>query len=165
MILETERLILREFSREDEKEFSKVLLDPEAMKYFPYEFTPEHVMSWICFSINGYKEQGFSFWAVIRKSDGAFLGDCGITLQNIDGEQLPEVGYHFKREFWGLGYATEAAKACVQYGLNKLKFPAMYSYMTKENTPSQKVAQRVGMKKVKEFSGKGMDLVVYKIGK
>ncbi len=165
MILETERLYLREFVEEDKEEFAKILLDKEAMQHFNHEFTEDNVTGWINYCIENYRKIGHSFWAVIRKSDDRFLGDCGITIQTIDGEELPEVGYHFNREFWGNGYAPEAAKACVEYGFDKLKFPALYSYMTESNIPSQKVAIKAGMEQFKKFEDEGLKLVAFRISK
>ncbi len=163
MILETERLYLREFKIEDKNEFKKILMDREAMKYFDRDFSEENVTGWINFCIKDYKDIGHSFWAVIRKSDNKFLGDCGITMQDIDGEELPEVGFHFNREFWGQGYATEAALGCIKYGFDKLNFDSLYSYMTVDNIPSQNVAKKAGMKQFKSFSQDGKKLTSYKV--
>lgn len=164
-IIETERLLIREFTEDDVEEFGKIITDKETMKFFPSPYKKGDVIKWIRFCIESYRSLGHSFWAVIRKKDNRFLGDCGITIQSIDGEKLPEVGYHFNKEFWGKGYATEAAKACIEYGFKNFNYPSLYSYMTKDNTPSQCVAKRAGMEFVKEFTRDNLNLVVYNIDK
>ena len=153
-ILETTRLILRELTIDDKYELSKILSDKESMKYYPHPFTDIEVENWIKWNIENYKKYNHGLWAVVLKEKNVFLGDCGITLQEIDNEQLPELGYHIKKEYNNLGYATEAAKACINYAFNELNIKTLYSYTTTDNLPSQKVALKIGMKFVKKFNKK-----------
>ncbi len=161
MVFETERLYLREYQHSDFLDLGKILQDEETMKYFDSVKTDEGVENWINFCIKNYKLTKHSFWAVIRKSDNKFIGNCGITLQNIDGEELPEVGYHFNREFWGNGYATESVVGCIKHSTEHYKYPALYSYMTVGNTPSQKVAINAGMTLFKKYSDNNREILVY----
>ncbi|MGL1893672.1 MAG: GNAT family N-acetyltransferase [Spirochaetaceae bacterium] len=151
VILETKRLILRELVKADKEELSHILCDPDSMKYYPEPFNDKNVESWIDWSINNYKKYKHGLWAVILKDRNIFLGDCGITMQEIEGELLPEIGYHIKKEFCGNGYATEAAKACIDYGFNNLNYSSIYSYTHHNNIPSQKVAEKIGMNFKKYF--------------
>jgi RimJ/RimL family protein N-acetyltransferase len=89
------------------------------------------------------------------------LGDCGITLQNIGGEILPEIGFHIIKIYCNMGYATEAAEACKQYAIGHLKFKSIYSYSESGNKPSQRVSSKIGMKYVKSFTINGIEEVVY----
>ena len=161
IILETERLYLRELELSDAGELAKVLSDPESMKFYPHPFSTQEVENWITWNIDNYAKYGFGLWAVIRKRDDAFLGDCGITMQTIDGEQLPEVGFHIIKEFTRKGYASEAAGAVMKYAAKQFKFSKIYSYCEVHNIPSQGVMIKAGMIKEKEFTEDGVDKIVY----
>ncbi|MGE0076450.1 MAG: GNAT family N-acetyltransferase [Bacteroidales bacterium] len=161
LIFETERLFLRELTLQDMPNLSLVLSDRESMKHYPHAFSAEEVKKWIERNIARYKNDGFGLWAVIRKDDNQFLGDCGITLQNIDGDILPEIGFHIIKSFCNMGYATEAAEACKKYALETLGFKSIYSYSEIGNKPSQRVSAKIGMSKVKTFQNDGITEVVY----
>ena len=89
IILETERLFLREMSMDDFDALYKVLADQEIMCHYPYVFDEERVRSWIERNMKRYADNGFGLWAVCLKETGEMIGDCGLTLQNIEGEMLP----------------------------------------------------------------------------
>lgn len=146
VILETERLILRELRENDKENLGKVLSDPISMQYYNHPFNEHEVEEWINWNIENYATYTCGLWAAILKDDGTFLGDCVITMQNIDGEILPEIGFHIIKEYCNKGYASEAAKACMEYAFNVLRFEQIYSYSTIDNLPSQKVAPKIGMK-------------------
>lgn len=150
-IIETERLYLRELTMEDKEEWAKVLSDVESMRFYPHPFSEEEVENWINWNIDNYKKYKHGLWAVILKDGDIFLGDCGITIQNIDGEVVPEMGFHIIKDYCKKGYATEAAIACKKYAFEVLNYEKLYSYTILENIPSQKVAQKVGMKLYKYF--------------
>ncbi|MTK52642.1 GNAT family N-acetyltransferase [Paludibacter sp.] len=161
MILETPRLYLRLLTPEDASELSLVLSDKESMKHYPHPFSQEEVMAWIERNLQRYQNEGFGLWAVIRKADNQFLGDCGITLQNIDGDILPEIGFHIIKKYCNAGYATEAAEACKRYAIEQLGYQSVYSYSEVGNKASQKVASKIGMRPVKTFCKDGIEKVVY----
>ncbi|RDW17298.1 GNAT family N-acetyltransferase [Oceanobacillus chungangensis] len=154
-ILETERLYLRELVLEDAQALSKVLSDPESMQYYTEPFNMEKVESWIQWNIDNYKRYNHGLWAVILKDGGKFLGDCGITMQLIDKETVPEIGFHIIKNYCNRGYATEAAIACKEYAFKVLHYPKVFSYSTVKNVPSQKVAEKMGMQKYKVFEKNG----------
>ena len=91
-----------------------------------------------------------------------FLPD-GEFKMSLDGEWLPEVGYHVNKEFWRRGIASEAARAARDWAFQNRDFPALYSYMTVENIPSQATAKSLGMTKIKEYFDGEEKLAVYKI--
>jgi RimJ/RimL family protein N-acetyltransferase len=160
-ILETQRLYLRELTRNDAVNLSLVLSDKGSMIHYPHELSLTEVGEWIDRNINRYKNDGFGLWAVIRKEDNQFLGDCGITLQNIDNKILPEIGFHIISEYCKMGYATEAAGACKDYATRTLGFRSVYSYSRFSNIASQRVSQKIGMKKIKTYSKDRILLVVF----
>ncbi|MDD4500571.1 MAG: GNAT family N-acetyltransferase, partial [Bacteroidales bacterium] len=116
---------------------------------------------WIERNIERYNNDGFGLWAVIRKADNQFLGDCGITLQNIDGDILPEIGFHIIKTYCNKGYATEAAEACKKYAIDVLGFKSIYSYSEVGNKASQRVSSKIGMTRVRTFKKDGTEEVVY----
>lgn len=160
-IIETSRLYLRPLNPEDISNLSLVLSDKDSMRYYPHAFSNEEVKKWIERNIERYNIDGFGLWAVIRKADNQFLGDCGITLQNIDGVILPEIGFHIIKTYCNNGYATEAAEACKKYALEVLGFKSIYSYSEIGNKASQRVASKIGMHRVKTFKKDGTENVVF----
>ena len=140
-ILETERLFLREMSMDDFDALYKVLADREIMQHYPYTFDEERVRSWIERNMNRYKDNGFGLWAVCLKETGEMIGDCGLTLQNIEGEMLPEIGYHIRRDQQRKGYAKEAAIAVRDWAFANTEYPAIYSYCKYTNEGSFKTGR------------------------
>ncbi|MEC5425249.1 GNAT family N-acetyltransferase [Virgibacillus sp. C22-A2] len=159
-IIETKRLYLRELVLEDTHQLSKVLSDPESMQFYPEPFSTEKVGSWIQWNIDNYKKYNHGLWAVVLKDGDNLIGDCGITMQFIEGETVPEIGFHIIKDYWNKGYATEAAIACRDYAFMVLKYPKVFSYTTIKNTPSQKVAEKIGMQKYKVFEKNGEKQIV-----
>ena len=98
-------------SRQDESHMKNGSFTNSSMQHCPYIFDEKRVREWIERNMNRYKENGFGLWAVCLKDSGEMIGDCGLTLQHIDGDLLPEIGYHIRRDCQHRGYATEAAGA------------------------------------------------------
>ena len=142
-ILETERLSLRELEPDDVDHLAEVLTDPVAMRHYTVPFDRERVSAWIDWARTSYAEHGFGLWAVIRRSDGRFLGDCGPMLQPVEGALVPEVGYHIVRSEQGRGYATEAASACVQWVFDHTSYDSVCSLVSPDNDASRAVAAKV----------------------
>ena len=151
MIMETQRLILRELTMSDLDDLHCILSDPASMIHYPKLFSRGKSIRWIEWNLDNYAALGFGLWAVVLKQENLFIGDCGITLQKIDGEYLPEIGYHINKAHTGKGYATEAARACRDYAFEVLKLPKVYSYMKYTNIASQKVAEKNDMRLVAEI--------------
>ena len=144
-ILETKRLFLREMDSKDYDALSLVLVDSDNMKHYPYTFDEKRVKSWIDRNMQRYREDGFGLWAVCLKETGELIGDCGLTLQMIHGEILPEIGYHIRACFQRIGYAKEAAKAVRDWAFRNTDYPALYSYCKNTNLPSIRTAEAIGM--------------------
>ena len=121
------------------------------MEHYPYTFDEVRVRRWIDRNIERYKTDGFGLWAVVLKETGEMIGDCGITMQNIHGTMLPEVGYHIRADQQRKGYASEAAAGCIRWVFTNYDFPAVYSYMKYTNIPTQRTAMKNGMKFVEEY--------------
>lgn len=159
-IIETERLYLRELLINDKKELIQVLSDPESMRFYPHPFSEEEVEKWIQWNIENYKKYKHGLWAVILKEGDVFIGDCGITMQNIGHETIPEIGFHIIKEYCNRGFASEAALACKEYAFKVLQYPKVFSYTTIRNISSQKVAEKIGMQFYKYFQKNGEKQIV-----
>jgi [ribosomal protein S5]-alanine N-acetyltransferase len=163
MILQTPRLVLRELVAQDADALAKVLCDPETMRFFPMRFDRAAVEEWIARNRRRYATDGHGLWAVDLKSTGEMIGDCGITVQEVDGEHLLEIGYHLRRDMWGQGLATEAARGCRDYGFGEMQAEFMISLVRPENVASCRVAERCGMTVWKETTRVGRLHRVYRM--
>ncbi len=150
-MIETERLILRQYTLDDFDALYEILSDFETMQHYPAPYDEEKTRNWITWNLDNYEKYGFGLWAVVLKETGEFIGDCGITLQNIDGEILPEIGYHIHKKYWRRGFAKEAARAVRDWGFRNTQYDIFYSYMKYTNIGSWSTALANGMKKVKEY--------------
>jgi len=164
-VLKTSRLILREFVPGDADALARVISDPETMRFYPSPFDRAEVEEWIARNIRRYRANGYGLWAVDLKATGEMIGDCGITLQEVDGEHLPEIGYHLRRDLWGQGLATEAALACRDYGFRVLEADLLISLIRPENVASGRVAERNGMKVWKDTVRVGLRHCVDRISR
>ena len=162
-IIECDRFYLREYQESDYADLSAIYQDAENMKYFGAPYDDKMMRRLIDWTMTNYKKYGFGFWAIIDKKSGDFVGDCGLSLQNIDGEWLPEIGYHIKLKYHNMGYASEAAQLVKAYIFKNYTYNALYGYTTKDNIPSIKVMMKNGMSFVKEFSKDDDIYVVYSV--
>ncbi|MGN1165151.1 MAG: GNAT family N-acetyltransferase [Lachnospiraceae bacterium] len=145
MILETERLYLREMNQNDFVALSKILQDEDTMYAYNGAFNDEETWAWLDKQISRYKKYGFGLWAVVLKETDEMIGQCGLTMQPWKEKEVLEIGYLLRRDCWHKGYATEAAKACKKYAFEKLDACEVCSIIRDINTPSKKVALRNGM--------------------
>ena len=161
--METSRLYFRKIDENDFENLKNIISDSETMKYYPAPYDDSGVHRWIKWCIGCYEKRGFGLFGVILKETDEFIGDCGITLQNINGKEVFEIGYHINKKFWNKGYATEASQYMKEYFFMNTNYDEVYSYMNKENIPSRRIAEKNGMKFVEEYSDGEENLVVYKI--
>lgn len=164
-ILETSRLILREFSDGDVDALALVLSDPETMRFYPAPFNRNGLEEWITRNRRRYTENGHGLWAMILKPSGELVGDCGLTVQSVDDANEVEIGYHVRRDMWGQGLATEAARACRDFGFARLNVERLISLIRPENLPSRRVAEKNGMSVWKEIMWRDLPHLVYAIRK
>ena len=151
MVMETERLLLREMTEEDFPALYKVLADSDIMQHYPYAFDENRVRNWIERNIERYRVFGFGLWAVCLKETDEMIGDCGLTMQLIKGEIKPEIGYHIRADKQRKGYAKEAAIAVRDWTFNNTPFNIVYSYMKHTNEASAQTAMSYGCKQVDNF--------------
>jgi len=163
IILEAPRLLLREFVTEDAEALARVICDAETMRFYPRPFDRKDVDEWIARNLRRYHDHGHGLWAMVWKELNEMVGDCGITQQTVDGEWLPEIGYHLRRDCWGRGLATEAACACRDWGFSNLRTDFLISLIRPENRPSWRVAERNGMTIWKQVMHAELPHNVYRI--
>jgi [ribosomal protein S5]-alanine N-acetyltransferase len=163
VILETERLLLRRFVPGDANALAAVLGDAVAMEFYPAALDRSAVKQWIAKNIERYRHHGHGLWAMLLKEPRELIGDCGCTLQEVESKNEIEVGYHVRRDLWGRGYATEAARACIDYAFRELRARRVISMIRPENVRSIRVAEKNGMKCEKTIFWRNYNHCIYAI--
>ncbi len=159
--LETKRLRLRALTHDDFADLFAIWSDAVTMRYYPQTLDETALRAWIERNLQRYEEYGHGLWAVIRKADQQFVGDCGLVVQDVEGVAELEVGYQFNKQFWGHGYATEAARGCMGFARVVLGRERIISMIRPENLPSRRVAERNGLQIEKQVCWRGFDHYVY----
>ena len=121
ILLETERLFLREMDRNDYDALYRVLADTEIMRHYPYTFDEARVRAWIERNMERYRVNGFGLWAVCLKGSGEMIGDCGLTLQTINGNELPEIGYHIPNTPMSLPSGQQNPLECIPTAIIRMR--------------------------------------------
>ncbi len=152
--INTPHLILRPYEINDLDGLHKILSDKKTMSFWPAPFTTEQTKEWIERSIKSYTENEFSRFAVELKESGKHIGDCGILISELDGKPKYDLGYIIYAEYWGKGYGTEAARSALEFAFNELGLSRMAANMDVNNLASIRVAEKIGMKKEKEYLNK-----------
>jgi len=144
MRLETARLVLRPLTLEDEDNLLAVLGDAETMLWYPSPYTREQVREGIERQISRYGS-GSGLLGMVETQTGRLIGDCGVVWQEVEGRMEPEIGYHVHRGWWNRGFATEAAKAAIDYAFGGLGVDHVISLIRPENVQSRRVAEKNGL--------------------
>jgi RimJ/RimL family protein N-acetyltransferase len=143
--IETDRLLLRMFSRDDLDDLSRIYADIEVMRYLSgHPLTREETAGWLNYFVAGWEDYGFGWWAVVLKESGELIGHCGLQFIHVTPEI--EVTYGLAAAHWLKGLASEAARACLRYGFEQLKLARIFALADPGNTRSHRVMERVGMK-------------------
>lgn len=143
----------------DLDELTAVLGAPDPVRPARRIRTREDAERWIAWNQENYRTYGFGLW-VIETHDGRFVGDCGLTMQDVEGELHLEVGYHVALDLRGQGLATEAA-AAVRQAATDAGEPRLVAIIRPENLPSQRVAQHIGLRLERRVSKNGGDALVF----
>ncbi len=145
LMIETSRLLLRQWVESDLKPWAEMNADPEVMHYFPATLTPDESSQMMTRIRDRITENGWGLWAVEVKATNEFIGFIGLSNQDLGQPWTPciEIGWRLKRSAWGQGFATEGASAALDFG--KQRFDTIYSFTAASNLPSQRVMQRIGL--------------------
>ncbi|MDL2284931.1 GNAT family N-acetyltransferase [Oxalobacter sp. OttesenSCG-928-P03] len=146
--LETERLVLRQWKRQDYAPYAELNADRVVMAFFTATLNRKESDTMLRYLHAVMARRGWGIWAVERKEDGAFIGSVGLHIPRAKLPFSPcvEVGWRLAQAYWGQGYATEAARASLRYGFEVLDLPEIVSFTTVLNTRSEAVMRRLGMK-------------------
>lgn len=161
--MSTQRLRLEKIEKSHFNDLFALVSNPKVQRYFPTTLNRNEAREFYEKIQNRYETDGYCFWAVVRQDDNQFIGICGILKQEVDGQIETEIGYRILDEFWGKGYATEAAEGCIKYAKEKLKKISVISLILSVNAPSIKVAEKNGLKFEKESMFHGLPHNVYRL--
>lgn len=148
MILTTDRLLLREFEERDWPAVLAYQSDPRYLRYYAWTHrTAEEVRAFVQMFVDQQAEQPrlkFQLAVVLRTED-RLIGNCGIRVNNPDVREA-NIGYELAPQYWGCGYATEAARAILAFGFEELQLHRIWSWCIAENVASARVLEKLGMR-------------------
>lgn len=149
-IIETKRLILRTWSKEDADPYFKINQDPKVIEFLLGPLTMEKVNDFI-HAVNKHQDtHGYTLWAAELKETGELMGFIGLSYTTFKSHFTPavEVGWRLGSQFWGKGYATEGAKACLEYGFKQRGLKEIISFTVPANIRSLRVMEKIGLKRI-----------------
>ncbi|MBW4441299.1 MAG: GNAT family N-acetyltransferase [Plectolyngbya sp. WJT66-NPBG17] len=162
--LETERLWLRQFKREDLDRMAEISGDAEVMRFISSGTkTRAELEAGFPAMLERQERQGFGMWAVIEKASQCLLGRCGLIY--LDGTPEVELGYALDKAYWNRGIAMEGSLACLRFGFEQVGLARIVAIAQPENLASQRVMQKVGMTFEKNAHYYKTDVVYYAISK
>lgn len=167
-MIETRRLTLRPMTPNDFDSLLRIFTDANVMKSFDVPpFTREQMKQWIDRNLAHQDRHGYGLFAVILKSNRELIGDCGLEHAEFEGKPCVEIGYDFLSEHWNRGYATEAAAAVRDYARNQTKIDpkTLCSFIRLKNRASQRVSEKIGMQRIKEYRNCDIHYCLYGFSK
>lgn len=148
-IIETERLILRTWKKEDADPYFQINQDPKVIEFLRGPLTMEQVNDFIP-AVNSHGDKhSYTLWATCLKETGELIGFIGLNYTDWESHFTPavEVGWRLGSQYWGKGYATEGAKACLEYGFKKCSLKEIISFTVPSNVRSIRVMEKFGLKR------------------
>lgn len=169
LVVETDRLKIRRFYKKDLEPLFAIMKKPEVMYAWENGFSKGETRKWLNLQYNRYRKDGFAYYAVTLKDSGKLIGQAGLIKNEINGNNITELGYIFDDGAWGQGYAAEAARACVELAFGQFALSELYAMIRPENAASVKLAVKLGMRKtgefIKTYQGKEMPHDIYTLEK
>ncbi len=149
MILQTERLELRPFEPGDLDAFTAINADPEVMRYFTERKSHAETADWLARIAEHWARFSYGWGAAVERQSGRLIGMIGLSSVHQDLPFAPavQVGWRLSRDAWGHGFATEGARALVEYGFQTLNAPEIVAFTVTDNAPSRRVMERLGMRR------------------
>ena len=154
LVLESERLLFREWESKDMPRLKEILTDPTTMQFWPAPYDEAGIEKWRERAYERYRGTGNGRFAVVLKKTNEVIGDAGFMESEVDGKLEFDLGYIIHHPYWGQGFATEAAAALLQYGFRSLRMYRIVANMAEEHGASRKVAEKIGMELEKRFVNK-----------
>jgi len=149
IIIETERLVLRTWQKQDADAYFQINQDPKVIEFLPRSLTMEQANDFIP-AVNHHGERhGYTLWAAELKETGELMGFIGLNYTDWESNFTPavEVGWRLGSQFWGKGYATEGAKASLDYGFKQCGLKEIVSFTVPANVRSLRVMEKIGLKR------------------
>ena len=152
-LFKSERLGFRNWNQKDIAEFSEINADLDVMQHFPKPLSVKETTALIDRLQKHYLKNGYTYYATEILNTGEFIGFIGLAYQDYKTEFTPatDIGWRLKKSRWGNGYATEGAKKCLEFAFNTLNLEKIISVCTEQNTKSESVMKKIGMRKVGAF--------------
>jgi RimJ/RimL family protein N-acetyltransferase len=145
----------------DAESLYRLFSDPLLMRFWPV-WTQAETQEWVAAQMRRYAQDGFGLWAITFKDRDEAIGDCGIVRHEVDGAMETDIGWHVLRAHWSQGYATEAATASRDYAFAQVGVERLVAQIHPENYASRRVAEKIGMRLLKEFHHeRGMRLLYF----
>ncbi len=151
--IKTPRLLLRQWRAEDREPFAELSADPVVMEHYPSVLSRAESGARVDQYEAEFANLGFGKWAVEIPGETSFAGCIGLSAISFESKFTPcvEIGWRLARRFWGQGYATEGARAALDFGFERLGLPEIVSFTVPANTRSLRVMEKIGMKFAGEF--------------
>ena len=154
---------------EDFFDLKIIFQDIEIMYAWEHAFTDNEIYEWIEKNLERYSRDGFSYFAAIDKNANNFIGVIGPLIEEIDGIKYMGIAYILNKKYWGMGFATEGAKACVNYAFDILHANKIIAQIRPNNLPSRRVAEKLNMKiegqYIKNYYNVDMPHLIYSLTK
>lgn len=160
-MIETPRLLLREFTEDDFPALQAIVSNPETMRFSDGVESEPAARARLAAFRRSYAERGFGKWAVEVKQGGKIAGYCGFGVEEFDGRTELELGFRLLPEFWGRGFATEAALGCSRHAFDRLGFSRFWGFASPANVASLRVLGKIGMSLLGDRTFHGYPVVVY----
>lgn len=151
VVIETPRTTIRPYAEEDIERILPIFSDPTTMQFWPQPLDEQAVRGWVTRAIESYRANGHGRMLVEDRADGAVIGDCGIALSQVNGQQEYDLGYIFHHPYWRQGYALECARAVLDDGIARLGLRRVVANMAHDHAGSRRVAEKLGMRRESEF--------------
>jgi RimJ/RimL family protein N-acetyltransferase len=163
--LETPRLLLRSFREDDFEAYAEICADDESMKYIGRGKTLSRPDAWrnMAMMVGHWQLRGYGNWAVEEKSTGTFVGRIGFW--NPHGWPDFEIGWLVARKFWGRGFATEGARAALNFGFDQLGRTRVISLIREGNVASKRVAEKLGLSFMGRIDVMGIEALLYEVNR
>ncbi len=142
--IETERLVVREFTGADVRDVARAFADPEVIWWDPAPFTIDAARAWVARALERYAVTGMGLYGVALRAGARLIGDCGLVARDVEGAPVVEIGWHLERASWGHGYATEAARGVLTHAAD-LGLRRVCALIVPDNRRSRRVALKLGM--------------------
>jgi [ribosomal protein S5]-alanine N-acetyltransferase len=144
--METERLLIQPWARDDWRAFRPIATDPEVMRYIGSGeiWSDERIVGFVERQIDGLRVRGYALWKLVEKENEGLIGFCGLQPLRETGET--EIGWWLARDRWGRGLATEATRHVLHHGLDEIGLERIVAIAQPENTASVNVMRKIGMR-------------------